>query len=133
MGLVSQLEPLTFAGEYHLVFTDDIASAQGMHADLVFRTFPDKALAPMDRVVIFVYRSNILGQLRGSTARRVLLPVVMDLHDLGVKIWKSSGYFLDDLEKKVRAGRHVGADHHRDLRRKNPGFFGLFASQAGRA
>src|SRR5687767_10276809 len=83
---MGQFEPFSWRGKKHRVISDDIAAAQGMHANLpsgAFAADPLAAVAYLERFLSPL--DDNLGQARCRPARRIPFLAVMHFNDFRIE------------------------------------------------
>ena len=120
VGPVGDLDPLSHADEVDGVLADDVAAADGLHADLFLGPLAADPFAVEVGHFVVVAPEGLGHHLthadRGAGGG-VLLQFVVRFDDLHVEIVAEDlCHIREDLEADVDADRHVGGQHDRDRR-----------------
>lgn len=115
-GHVPDDDPLTFAGENHVMLADDVAAANCRESDIALAPGPGDPVAATVRN--FAERAapafgSGFAQHQGCSRWRIDLLVVVRLNDLDVKVVAQRRRNLArQSQKQVHTKRHVPRSHH---------------------
>ena len=119
---MGDLDPLPLADEVDGVLADDVAAADGLHADLFFGPLAADPLAVVVGHLVVVAAERLghhFAHAHRGAGGGVLLLVVVQLDDLHVEVvTQGLGHVLEDLEADVDADAHVRGEHRRDILRQ---------------
>jgi hypothetical protein len=112
---VRELEALALAEQHHRVIADDVAAADGMHADFAARPRADLSRASVDDRAVGVEASaGRFDEASRGAARRIDFLAVVRFDDLDVEgEAESTGRLLDELGQELHAEAHVRGPEHR--------------------
>ena len=118
--LVGEFDTFAVGGEKHGMVADDVAAADGVHADLMLRTCANDPLTAMTDIFVVIPALHTRDDFReadGSAAGSVFLFVVMGFDDLDIEPFGESlrGDF-GKIEKQVDSDAEIsGLDDARAL------------------
>ena len=120
------------------MISDDVAAADGVHADLRFRAGSDHSLTTVDHILFIGEPPRLADPLRNrhsGSAGRILLLIMMRLNDLHIVIAQDSGDFLRKIEEQIHTDAEIGSKHDSDffLLRKASEFVRCRRTESGRA
>ena len=115
-GFVGEFEAFSGSGEQDGVIADDVAAAQGMHADFVFGSGSDDSLAAVFQGVVWREIAGLgedVCEGCGGAAGGVLFVMVVHFDDFEVEaVSQDFRCFAGEPEKGVDAGGVVGGPNY---------------------
>lgn len=115
-GFVGEFEAFSGSGEQDGVIADDVAAAQGMHADFIFGSGADDSLAAVFQGVVWREIAGLgedVCEGCGSAAGGVLFVMVVHFDDFEVEaVSQDFRCFAGEPEKGVDAGGVVGGPNY---------------------